>query len=79
MRFAVTLALVLLFVSSAHATSAGLMMLRDAAILHDDQRIRSLIDQEVRAGKRGDFQALNRAISALSKATDPLPRYSTSH
>jgi hypothetical protein len=43
MRFAI-LPLVLLFATGAsHATSVGMTMLRDAAILHDDQRIKSLI------------------------------------
>jgi hypothetical protein len=62
------LPLVLLFTTSAHATNVGTMMLRDAAILHDDQRIRSLIHKEVRGEQRGDFQAVKQAIS---KATDP--------
>jgi hypothetical protein len=70
MKFAI-LPLVLLFATSAHATNVGVMMLRDAADLHDDQRIRSLIHKEVRAEQRGDFKAEKQAISALGQATDP--------
>jgi hypothetical protein len=67
----VILPLLLLFTSSAHATTVGIMMLHDAAIFHDDQRIKSLIHKEVRAEQRHDFQALKQAISAIGKATDP--------
>jgi hypothetical protein len=70
MKLAV-LPLVLLFATRAHATNAGMTMLRHAAILHDDQRIKSLIHKEVQAEQRHDFQALKQAISALGKATDP--------
>lgn len=71
MKFAI-LPLVLLFAASAsHATNVGMMMLRHAAILHDDQRIKSLIHKEVQAEQRHDFQALKQAISALGKAADP--------
>ena len=75
MKFAI-LPLVLLFATSAaHATNIGMTMLREAAILHDDQRITSLIHKEVRAEQRHDFQALKQAISALGKATDPPPSH----
>jgi hypothetical protein len=75
MKFAI-LPLVLLFATSAvRATNIGMTMLREAAILHDDQRIKSLIHEEVRAERRHDFRALKQAISALGKATDPLPSH----
>jgi hypothetical protein len=75
MKFAI-LPLVLLFATGAsHATSVGMTMLRDAAILHDDQRIKSLISKEVRAEQRHDFQALKQAVSALGEATDPPPSH----
>ena len=74
MKFAI-LPLVFLLATGAHATSVGMTMLRDAAILHDDQRIRTLIHKEVRAEQRGDFQAVKQAIGALGKATDPPPSH----
>jgi hypothetical protein len=73
MKFAI-LPLFLLFATrAAHATNIGMTMLREAAILHDDQRIKSLISKEVRAEQRHDFQALKQAVSALGEATDPPP------
>jgi hypothetical protein len=72
MKFAI-LPLLLFAISASHATTVGVMMLRDAAVLHDEQRVRSLIDKEVRAQQRGDLQAEKQAIRALGKATDPLP------
>jgi hypothetical protein len=75
MKFTAVLITAILFATNAHALSSGLTMLEDAAILHDQQQIRTLIDKEVQAEHRRDFPALDKAISALSKATDPL----TSH
>jgi hypothetical protein len=73
MKFKAVLTFALLFAATgAHAASSGITMLRDAAILHDEQRIRLLIDKEVQAEHRRDFNALDKAIGALSNATDPL-------
>jgi hypothetical protein len=70
MKFIAVLTMAILFATNARGS--GLTMLRDAAILHDAQRIRLLIDKEVQAEHRRDFHALDQAIGALSKATDPL-------
>jgi len=65
------LPVIFLLTSSVHATNVGMIMLRDAALLHDDQRIRSLIHKQVQAEQRGDFQAVKQAIGAIGKETDP--------
>jgi hypothetical protein len=75
MKFVIVPVVLLFATSAAHATNIGMTMLRDAAILHDDQRIKSLIHKEVRAEQRHDFKALKQAISALGKATDPPPSH----
>jgi len=73
MKFATVLTITILFAAtSAHANSSAKTMLRDAAILHDEQRVRLLIDNEVQAEHRRDFHALDQAIGALSRASDPL-------
>jgi hypothetical protein len=68
-----------LLANAAHATGAAPLMLRDAALFHDEQRIRSLINKEVLAEQQGDSHAEDQAIIAISKATDPSTRDSTSH
>jgi hypothetical protein len=73
MKFVIVPVVLLFATSAAHATNIGMTMLREAAILHDDQRIKSLISKEVRAEQRHDFQALKQAVSALGEATDPPP------
>lgn len=71
--------LMFIFAAGVHATGPASKMLRDAAIFHDEQRIKHLIDKEVQAMRQDDFQALSRAIGDLSKATDPLPPNSASY
>ena len=78
MRMAAILTVVLV-ANGAYAAGAGPLMLREAALFHDKRRIKSLIDQEVLAEQRGDSQAEDQAIIAISKATDPSTRNSTSH
>jgi len=71
MKFAAPfLASILLALTSAHAESYGLKMLRNAAVNHDKERIHSLILREIRAEQSGDAVALKQAMTALSEASE---------
>jgi hypothetical protein len=73
MKFHAVLTMAILLTAvGAQATTSAKTMLRDAAISHDEHRIRLLIDKEVQAEHRRNFHALDKAIGALSRATDPL-------
>jgi hypothetical protein len=73
MRISVILIAILL-ANGAYAGGAVHMMLRDAALFHDEQHIRTLIGKEVQAEQKGDLEAEDQAIVAISKTTNPSGR-----